>query len=415
MDLFVIFQKLGIALGLGLLVGMQREYVLSRLAGIRTFPVITVFGTISGLLAQHFGGWIIAAGLIALAALVVIGNVEKMRLAEQADPGLTTEAAMLLMYGIGAFLVIGPTAIAVAAAGGLAVLLQWKEPLHGFVKKIGPEDIKAITQFVLITLVILPVLPDQNYGPYEAFNPYRTWLMVVLIVGISLGGYVAYKLFGQRTGALLGGIFGGMISSTATTVSYAQRARSAPSVTMLAAVVILIASAVSFGRILAEIAVVASGTLSRLAPPLLTMGVWMALLSVGLYIWTRRDPAEMPQQANPAKLWSALLFGGLYAVVMLGTTAAKERLGLAGLYGIAIVSGLHDVDAITLSTSQLVDQGKLEAATGWRIILTAALSNLVVKALIAAALGPRRLLKWVSIFFAAAFLGGVLLMLVWPG
>jgi uncharacterized membrane protein (DUF4010 family) len=414
MDLLVIFHKLGIALGLGLLVGLQREYAVSRLAGIRTFPVITVFGTVSALLGQEFGGWIIGLGAVGVAALVVVGNVVKMK-AGESDPGLTTEAALMLMYGVGAYLVVGPASVAVAIAGGLAVLLSWKEPLHGFVHKMGPDDIKAIMQFVLITLVILPVLPDQDYGPYKAFNPYRSWLMVVLIVAISLGGYVAYKLFGQKTGALLGGVLGGLISSTATTVSYARRVHAAPDTAVLGAAVIQIASTIAFVRVIIEIAVVAPGSLPQLSPPLAVMGVWMALLSLSVYFWARREPDEMPAQGNPAELRSALIFGGLYALVTLATAAAKDQFGTSGLYGVAVLSGLHDLDAITLSTAQLVDRGQVEPAAGWRVILAAALSNLVIKAAIAGLLGRRRLLAWVALLYSAAFAGGIALFLFWPG
>lgn len=414
MDVIIIFQKLGISLGLGLLVGLQREYAVSQLAGIRTFPVIAVFGTVCALLGQQFGGWVVGLGVVGLAAIVVIGNVAKMRMGH-GDPGLTTEVAMLLMYGVGAYLVVGPASVAVAVGGGLAVLLSWKEPLHGLVHKMGPTDIRAIMQFVLITLVILPVLPDQAYGPYRAFNPYTSWLMVVLIVGISLGGYVAYKLFGQKTGALLGGAMGGMISSTATTVSYARRARQAPNSIALAAAVILIASTTAFARVIIEIAVVAPATLVQTAPPLAVMGGWMALLSIGVYFFARHEPEEMPPQGNPAELQSALIFAGLYALVTLAIAAARDWFGTSGLYGVAVLSGLHDMDAITLSTAQLVDRGQVEPAVGWRVILTAALSNLVIKAMIAGLLGQRRLFAWVALMYSAAFAGGIAIMLLWPG
>ncbi len=404
---------MGIALGLGLLVGLQREYAVSQLAGIRTFPVITVFGTVCALLDQQFGGWIIGLGVVALATLLVVGNVAKMR-AGASDPGLTTEIAALLMYGLGAYLVVGSAPVAVAIGGGLAVLLSWKEPLHSFVQRIGPTDIKAIMQFVLITLVILPVLPNQTYGFYEAFNPYQSWLMVVLIVGISLGGYVAYKLFGQFTGALLSGVLGGLISSTATTVSYSRRVRTAPSSAMLVTTIILIASTIALVRIMVEIAVVAPSTLQQMLPPLAVMGAWMGLLSIGMYLWGRQELTEMPPQSNPAELRSALLFGGLYALVTLAITAAKDLFGASGLYGVAILSGAHDLDAITLSTAQLVDKGQLEPLIGWRIILTAALSNLVVKLAVAGLLGSRHLFAWLMLFYGAAFAGGIALLLWWP-
>ncbi|MBI1901993.1 MAG: MgtC/SapB family protein, partial [Planctomycetia bacterium] len=197
MELSLVAQKLAIAVGLGLLVGLQRERVRSPVAGIRTFALITVLGTISALLAAPFGGWIVGLGAVAVAAMLVVGNLA-LRRTRHIDPGMTTEVAALLMYGVGAYLVVGHAAIAVAVGGGVALLLHWKAPLHEFVARIGETDVTAIMRFVLVALVIYPVLPDQAYGPYQVLNPKQVWQMVVLIVGISLGGYVAYKLLGQK-------------------------------------------------------------------------------------------------------------------------------------------------------------------------------------------------------------------------
>jgi uncharacterized membrane protein (DUF4010 family) len=410
MDLPVVFEKVALALGLGLLVGLQRERVQSPLAGIRTFALITVWGAVCALLALTFGGWIVALGGLGVAALLVAGNLVQAK-AKEADPGLTTEIAALLMYGIGAYLVVGHAGVAIALGGATALLLHWKVPLHAFVARIGETDLKAIMQFVLITLVILPVLPDQTYGPYDVLNPRRIWFMVVLIVGISLGGYVAYKWLGPRAGTVLGGVLGGMISSTATTVSYARRHRDPSPSIRLAALVLIIASAVALVRVLVEIAVVAPSTFPDLAPPLALLLGWMALLAVGMYFLARGEHEELPPPGNPAQLTPALVFGGLYALVTLGVAAAKDSLGETGLYGIAVLSGLHDLDAITLSTAQLVDQGRVEPHTGWRLILVATLSNLVFKACLVAVLGHRWLLGWVAVLFGAALAGGLVILL----
>src|SRR5581483_6957399 len=190
MELALVFEKLGVALGLGLLVGLQRERVQSQLAGIRTFALITVLGALSALVGQALGGWVVGLGGAAVSALVVARNLAQPQ-AKEAAAGLTTEIAALLMYAVGAYLVVGPTSAGIALGGGVALLLHLKEPLHAFVARIGEADIKAIMQFVLLALVIWPVLPDQDYGPYGALNPHDIWLMVVLIVGISLAGYVA--------------------------------------------------------------------------------------------------------------------------------------------------------------------------------------------------------------------------------
>ena len=256
-------------------------------------------------------------------------------------------------------------------------------------------------QFALISMVVLPVLPDRAYGPYGVFNPFEIWLMVVLIVGISLVGYVAYKLLGAKDGAVLGGVLGGVISSTATTVSSARRAattrrrrtRRISDHDRLGAMV----------RVMIEIAFVASGSFLRLALPLGAMLGSMALIAAGAYLFTRKEPAELGEQKNPAYLDAALLFALIYAIIKLAVAAAKEHFGAAGLYLVGVISGLTDMDAITLSTSQLVNQGRLETQTAWRLILVASLANLVFKAGIVAVIGGRALLKYVVAAFGAAF------------
>lgn len=357
MDLLLVFEKVSLALGLGLLVGLQRERVQSPLAGIRTFALITVLGTVCALVESHYGGWFVGLGLIAVAALLVAGNLAQPG-AKEADPGLTTEIAALLMYGIGAYLIVGHTEVAIVLGGVTSLLLHWKAPLHAFVARIGEPDLKAIMRFVLITLVILPVLPDQSFGPYQVLNPRQVWLMVVLIVGISLVGYVGYKLFGQHAGAVLTGVLGGLISSTATTFSTARQAASSGEGARLSALIILLASTVALGRVIGEIAVVASGDFWSMAIPLGILLAGMTLICGGVYLLTGGKEVEPPPPGNPADLVPALIFGGFYAVVLLASAAVNDTLGAGGLYAVAIFSGVHDLDAITLSSARLVDQGE---------------------------------------------------------
>jgi len=413
MDFSAVAKEIGIALGLGLLVGLQRERVASPLAGFRTFPLITVSGTIAALLGQSFGGWIVGAGLIALAGLIVVGNLAKQKKGDL-DPGLTTEVAMLLMYGVGAYVVVGPAAAAIAIGGGVAVLLHLKPEMHSLAARIGNADFKAIMQFVLVSFVILPVLPDQAYGPYQVLNPHRIWVLVVLIVGISLAGYMVYKFFGEKAGVMMGGILGGIISSTATTVSYARRSRQAKGSSKLAAQVILIASTVVFVRVLMLIAATAPASLREAGPPLGAMLGVMMVLSVGTWFVDRHAKVQMPPQDNPTELKSAILFAALFALVTLGVAAAKEHFGQGGLYVVAILSGLTDMDAITLSTTQIVKSGQTDVHTGWRLILAAALANLVFKAGTTAVLGDRALFLRVSALFGVAFAAGILILILWP-
>jgi uncharacterized membrane protein (DUF4010 family) len=318
------------------------------------------------------------------------------------------------MYGVGVYLAVGPLAVGIALGAGVAVLLYLKPQLHGFAGRIGEGDFRAIMQFAVLSLVILPILPDRPYGPYQVWNPFQIWLMVVLVVGIGLAGYLVYKLLGDRTGALVAGLLGGVISSTATTVSYARRAREAPEGSASAALVILIASAVVFARLLLEIAVVAPRFLVSAAPPLGILCGLLALLAAGLWIWGSRHQQAMPPQENPSELKPALAFGLLYALVLLAVAAARDWFGRRGLYTVAALSGLTDVDAITLSTGQLVRTGRLDPAQGWRLVAVAALANLLFKGGAVAALGTRRLFLRVAAAYATALAAGGLLLAFWP-
>jgi uncharacterized membrane protein (DUF4010 family) len=409
-----IFLNLGIALGLGLLVGLQRERSESRMAGIRTFPLITILGTICGLMAGRLGGWIIVAGFLGVAALALMSNVVRLRDETPPDPGQTTEVAALLMFSIGAYLVDGNRAAAVVVGGVVAVLLYLKEPLRHIAGRITEEELRAGMQFVVISLIILPILPDETYGPYDVLNPREIWLMVLLIAGMGISGYAAYKLFGENAGTLLGGVLGGLISSTATTVAYSRRTRSSPDAAPLAAVVIMIASTIAFARVLVEMAIVAPGAFYRMGPPLGTMLGIMAILTAVVYYLSRDGRNVMPEQKNPAAFKSALLFGGLYAVVIFGVAAARNYFGGRALYVVAAMSGLTDMDAITLSTANLAAQGRLEPATGWRLIFIAALANLIFKGGIVAALGDRKLLLRIATLYGIALAGGALLLGLWP-
>ncbi|MBA2431845.1 MAG: MgtC/SapB family protein [Chthoniobacterales bacterium] len=220
-------------------------------------------------LAQVHGGWILAAGFISLTALLVLSNIPRARLGK--GSGMTTEIAVLLLYALGAFLVTGPLLLAVVLGGAIALLLHWKAALHSFASRLGDADMRSMMLFVFISMVILPVLPNEDFGPYGVFNPFEIWLMVVLIVGLSLAGYVAYKLLGARGGVVLAGILGGVISSTATTVSSARLVRGASKGVTLAALLFMIASTMTLLRVVAVIGVVAAGSFAALADSFLSV------------------------------------------------------------------------------------------------------------------------------------------------
>jgi uncharacterized membrane protein (DUF4010 family) len=402
-----------IAVALGLLVGLEREWAASPFAGIRTFPLITALGAVCGLLAREWGGGIVVAGFVAVAVLVWLGKQAALR-EEPSDPGLTTGMAALVMFGVGVLLSVGMMLVAVVLAGVTAVLLQWKRPLHAWVARLGAEEMQAIARLVLLGMVILPMLPNRDFGPYGVLNPFGIWLMVVLIVGISLVAYVTRRLLGPRVGVPLAGVLGGLISSTATTVSYARRCRAGREAPAATAVVLMLASTTVFARVLFEVAVVAREAAGSIAPPLAAIMIWMALLS----LWAMRglagdEPASREEQP-PSDLEAAVVFGALYAIVLLAVAVAKQRFGDTALYLVAMISGLTDVDAITLSSAELVNSGALSAQVGWRLIVTGALANLVFKGATASILGPPELRWKVARLFGLSIAGGVAVLVLWP-
>lgn len=408
-----LFRQLGLALLLGLLVGFQRERAGSTLAGVRTFPMITILGAVAALLAQAFDVWVLAAAFIAVGGVTVWGAFQQQH---QRDPeiGTTTEFAVLLMFAVGALTVVAPAIVAVAVGATVAVLLQFKPELHGMVARVGDDDFREIMQFVIIACIILPVLPNKAYGPLHVLNPFEIWLMVVLIVGISLAGYIIYKLFGQRAGVVFGGILGGAISSTATTVSYSRRAAEQPAHTIMASAIIAIASAVALARVLLEVSIVAPTFLLQAAPPLIITLLAAVLPLIILWLRPSKSAEPFPEPKNPSEIRAALTFGALYALVLWSLAAVKEYLSGEGMYAVAVLSGLTDMDAITLSTSRLVQTSRLEGSLGWRLILTAAVSNLVFKSTLVAILGQSHLLKRIVAIFSVPVVVALLLIWLWP-
>ncbi|MCR9295124.1 MAG: DUF4010 domain-containing protein [bacterium] len=417
----LVFEQLGISLVLGLLVGLQRQHSESLIAGVRTFPLITIFGTMAATLDKGSSaeGWIVPAGLLALVAVVVVTYIFRFQ-RDRSGLGMTTEAAILLMYLVGVYVVFGDRIVAIAIGVGVAVLLQLKPELHGIASKLADNDLRAIMTFALITFIILPIVPDTTYDlavPLNVLNPFRIWLMVVLMVGISLGGYLVYKFFGRNASVLAGGLLGGLISSTATTISYAKRTRDNPQAVPLAAVVVLLASTVVYARVLIEIFVVTPGNFVELARPVSIMMAASAVSTAMMFWHVRSGPEEMPEQKNPTELKSALVFAGLYAGVMMALSAAQQLIGPEALYGVAVLSGLTDMDAITLSSSRLVEigpaKGGIEASIGWRLIIVATMANHFFKGAMCLLIGSRKLAVQVALLFALPLATGAGMLWLW--
>lgn len=399
-----------------MLIGLQRERADSKMAGVRTFTIIAMLGVFSGMLGRDFDNpYILPAMGLALAALMLTANIVKVRKHPNPDIGQTTEVAALLLFAIGAYLVMGDRILGVVAGGVLAILLYLKEGLHNLISRLEDRDLSAIMTFAGISLVVLPLLPNRTFGPLDVLNPRDIWLMVTLIVGISVVGYFIYKFGGKKAGMVSGGFLGGLISSTATTVSYARRTREG-ALYRAAAFVIVSASAASLFRVLVEIGVVIPKQLPAMILPLAFMLLF--LVGTSLVIYRRASPQGFGEAGappgSPDQVRIALAFGVLYGLILLAVAFVKKEFGETALYGLAVVSGLTDVDAITLSLSELIRQNRLEAASGWRLILLACLSNLGFKGAIALLLGSPKLGRWIAVSFGLAIGVGLLIIWLWP-
>ncbi len=402
---------LGVALGLGLLVGMQREWEHNRVAGLRTFALVSLAGALSSILAQAYGGWVMGAALFAFAAISIAGYLATLN---TDDPGLTTTIAMFVMFATGALTTMEHPVTAVVISGSVMVLLQEKKSLHGMVHKIGEKDLREIARLVLIGLVVLPLLPDEPIGTNELLNPFAIWLMVVLIVGISLAAYLASKFLGSARGTAVAGLLGGLISSTATTVSMARRSKDTENHPQSLAVITLISGAVVFVRVIVEVAIMGSGVAATVLPPLAAMMVLTGIVAAIAYRLMLNAVPQSFEEAPPSELKSAVMFGLLYLLVLVAVSYAKDHFGHAGMFAVAAISGLTDMDAITLSTAGLSNSGQLDPNTAWRVILTGGLANLAFKSALVMCIGARTYIKPVLIGFAAPFLGGLAILLLWP-
>lgn len=398
------------SLAIGLLVGLDRERIPATRAGLRTFSLTTLLGTLLAMLSELTGmEWMLAVGLLAVAGMIVTTYVG---VHNEEDPGTTTQAALLLCFGLGAAVWYGYGTLAVMLAVTATVLLHFKPELQTLSKNLSRQDIQSILQFAVLSFIILPILPNQDYGPYSVLNPYQIWSIVVLVSGVSLAGYVALRLVGERYGAPLLGFFGGLVSSTVTTLVYARHGKESDAFARFAVVVILIAALVVLVRLAIISCIVAPHIAQHILPVLfggLVFGGMATFLS-----WQRIGKAgKVPELriTNPTELRAALTFGGLYALILLVSAWLSDIGGSRGLYLLAAVSGLVDVDAISLSTLRLFEQSRLYAGQAVIAITIAFLANLVFKLGMVMVVGGSAMARRV-LPVAAAVAAGMLLSLL---
>jgi len=402
--------RFGASLGIGLLIGLERERKPAAKAGARTFALVALCGTLATLVAERLdAAWTVPLGLAAVAAMLIAAYA---RDEAREDSGTTTVVAAMVCYLLGVLAGLGEAALAGALAIGVTALLYFKPEIEGLSTALKRHEQVSILQFLVVTFIVLPILPDRSYGPYEVLNPRHIWLMVVLISGLGLASYVALRLAGERRGGVLAGILSGMLSSTAATMLYARRSRESEAMQRFALTVLPLANLVPLARVAVLAALVAPGILPALGPVLaaaLVAGLGVAAISMPR---TGRSDAPLPESRNPAELGTALRFAALYALVLLGAAWLSDVAGERGLYAAALSSGLADIDPINLSALNLFAQGRLPARNAVTAIALAYLSNVAFK--LSVLVWFNRVLAWRVLWPLAATLGaGAAALLLW--
>ena len=404
------------ALAVGLLIGAERGWQERNsedgqfAAGIRTFGLSALLGGFAMLLGEHFGvaAWaVVFGGFAALVLASYFGD-----LLQSGDKGLTSEVAMLITFTLGSLAVSGHPPLAAAGAVAVALLLSLKQSLHAILKRLSEEELSATLKLLFISLVLLPALPDQGYGPWQVFNPFIIWWMVVLIASIGFAAYVAIRVVGTRYGLLITALLGGIVSSTAMTISLA-RLNQGRQLQALLACGLLATSALMFPRVLLEVGLINAKLLSQLIWPL---GVAASFYAIGALSYYRiasneTDENAEPPLKNPFELGPALRFGALLLLILFLVEAARRWFGDAGVYLVAVLSGLTDVDAITLSLARSAD-AELSAEVAVQGIFLAVLSNSLVKGLLIALIGGRQLALRTLPIMAAGLLAGLAVLLL---
>lgn len=380
-----------LAMLIGALVGVEREKSKKAVedpsfGGLRTFILFAEAGAVSAWLSQHlFTPWIFIATIIAVSAAVITGYVLESRIKPDAV-GLTTEVAAITVTLLGGAVMYGYAGIAVTLAILTSAILAFKQPLHGMVEKLGTDDLYAGLKLLIATFIVLPLLPQNPIDPWQAFNPYKVWLLIILISSMSLVGYIAVRWLGSARGTLLTGLSGGLVSSTAVSLTFARQSlleKSPQAVDALAAG-ILLAWMVMFVRVVIEVAVVNPALLARVLIPFITMAVTTALVVGFLYWYGTRinhpsaEPVTDVPLKNPFSLAAASKFGLLFALVLFVVKLTQHYFPAEGLYVVAGIAGLTDVDAITLSMADYARNGG-DPSLAVAAIVLASITNTIVK------------------------------------
>lgn len=415
MDGLDLLSRLGVALAIGVLIGLERGWKLrgeeehSRAAGFRTFALTGLMGGVAAALAEATDPLVL--GFLFLGYLAVFGGFHWLEASRKGIFSATSVVAGALTFALGAYAVVGDLLVAVSAAVAMALLLALREPLHRWVASLSWHEIRAVLILLAMTFLLLPVLPNRPIDPWQVLNPYEIWLYAILIAAISFGGYVAVRVLGDRLGVITAAIAGGLASSTATTLALSRMGRENATASRLLSAGVLISGAVMALRVGVVATLLNAALLPLLAPPLLALALGLAVAACFLMLGNQQSEAPRLAISNPLELGTALRLAAFIAVIILAAELVQRFIGDAGVYVVAAVSGVADVDAITISMARARDG--LAPATASTAIAIAAGINTISKAVIAIWAGGRHVGGPVAVGSAAALAVAAAALLLW--
>ncbi|MBI4151480.1 DUF4010 domain-containing protein [Candidatus Woesearchaeota archaeon] len=407
----VLIQRFLVALALGALIGLEREYAHYRgkgqsYAGIRTYPLIALFGALSAFLSDLISPWILLIGMILVGGVILIAYFTINERVHR-YVGATSEVAGFITFFIGVLVHYEQVLLATVLAIVMTLILYARSILHNFARRMEKKELADTLKFAVIAFVILPFLPDEWFGPFQLFNPYVVWLMVVLISGVSFAGYIALKWFGEK-GVSLAGFLGGLASSTATTLSFAERSQKEKTIFRALSLGVILANLAMFGRLLALAFVVNGDVFWKILPSISILGVIVVGFSYYLWKKTKKIKAKI-RLASPFTLWPALKFAALFAAIVALTKIVNVYFSTRGIYLVSFFSGFVDIDPVALSLAQLA-KTTISVDVAHDGILIAMLTNILAKGGIAYWFGGREFGKLVLQFFLVLTLIGTVLL-----
>ena len=403
--------RLALALGIGLTIGIERGWHMreapagTRVAGVRTFTLIGLLGGLLGVAGQAVNDVIIAVGLFGFFALIAVTYFSGAARSE--ERGMTTEVAELITFILGLIAVRGDMIVAAVIAVITVAILDLKSHIHGWIENVQSAELKAAIKLLLMSVVVLPLLPNEDLGPGGVLNPYRIWWVVVIIAGLSFAAYAAIRVAGPKAGAALTGLLGGLASSTAVALSCARMAVRTPRLADSLGGAIALACAVMFLRGLVVITILFKPAANILAAPLIAAVIGAAGTGIYLFRFGMNGPSGAPGIAGPhvdlgppSDIDTAVKFGLILAAVGLAAHYGKEFFGSGGLLASAALSGVVDIDAVTITMSKFGQAGTESPESVALAVTIAVAVNSAAKMVYVLAIARRVMIKQALLIFA---------------